>query len=537
MAPRDPKDGGRAGGGGGGAADPEADIEAPLLASSGSSFFLDPAGEDGDEEQRSRRRRFLLGSHAQSNTTSQVALVGADVCPIQSLDYELIENDVFKQDWRARGRDHILRYVALKWVLCFLVGALAAAAGFVANLGVENVAGAKFVVTSNLMLDGKHGSAFAVFLASNFALTMLAAVLTVFVAPAAAGSGIPEVKAYLNGVDAPNIFSLKTLIVKIPLNLLYSSDHFYEKWRSALLWRAFFTTAMVAVVLRALIDFCKSGKCGLFGKGGLIMFDVTADYVTYHLVDLPPVITLGVFGGILGSLYNFFLDKVLRLYNLINEKGKTYKLLLAATVTRAPVVGILTRHDFMPEHILGLHPFLFKSRWKKAVLWLEEYLPAQCKSTLIVVSHEEGFLNAVRDEILHFEDKKLHAYRGNFDAFVRSYEQRKATTMKEHEKLAKAARKGGRKAPKKWHDFSVDFHFPVPTELPGGRHLLRITGAGSAARRCAMAQAARCPPTGHGVLREARDGNRDLMGWCGFEDGDLGHLITGRPCRTGLGPI
>jgi H+/Cl- antiporter ClcA len=49
------------------------------------------------------------------------------------------------------------------------------------------------------------------------------------------------------------------------------------------------------------------------------MFDVTADYVTYHLIDLPPVITLGVFGGILGSLYNFFLDKVLCLYNLINE--------------------------------------------------------------------------------------------------------------------------------------------------------------------------------------------------------------------------
>jgi chloride channel 7 len=67
----------------------------------------------------------------------------------------LIENDVFKQDWRARGRGHILRYVALKWALCFLVGALAAAAGFVANLGVENVAGAKFVVTSDLMLDGR----------------------------------------------------------------------------------------------------------------------------------------------------------------------------------------------------------------------------------------------------------------------------------------------------------------------------------------------------------------------------------------------
>lgn len=172
--------------------DPKGDIEAPLVSSS-SSFFQDAAYEDGfgegDEEQRRQRRRFLLGGRSQSNTTSQVALVGADVCPIESLDYEyglpqlpnlrrfacslawfdpfgldsidagcacrLIESDVFKQDWRARGQAHILRYVALKWALCFLVRALAAAAGFVANLGVENVAGAKFVVTSNLMLVGK----------------------------------------------------------------------------------------------------------------------------------------------------------------------------------------------------------------------------------------------------------------------------------------------------------------------------------------------------------------------------------------------
>lgn len=67
----------------------------------------------------------------------------------------------------------------------------------------------------------RHGSAFAVFLASNFVLTMLAAVLTVYVAPAAAGSGIPEVKAYLNGVDAPNIFSLKTLIVKVTVHVSF----------------------------------------------------------------------------------------------------------------------------------------------------------------------------------------------------------------------------------------------------------------------------------------------------------------------------
>ncbi|RCV35701.1 hypothetical protein SETIT_7G261000v2 [Setaria italica] len=65
----------------------------------------------------------------------------------------------------------------------------------------------------------------------------------------------------------------------------------------------------------------------------------------------------------------------------------------------------------------------------QAVLWLEEYLSAQCKSTLIVVFHE-------------LPQRRLPQRRGNFDAFVRSYEQKKATAMKEHEKLAKAARKG-----------------------------------------------------------------------------------------------
>lgn len=46
---------------------------------------------------------------------------------------------------------------------------------------------------------------------------MFASVITAYMAPAAAGSGIPEVKAYLNGVDAPGIFSLRTLVVKVRL--------------------------------------------------------------------------------------------------------------------------------------------------------------------------------------------------------------------------------------------------------------------------------------------------------------------------------
>jgi len=49
------------------------------------------------------------------------------------------------------------------------------------------------------------------------------------------------------------------------------------------------------------------------------MFDVYSANISYHVEDLPPVLALGLIGGILGSFYNFLLDKVLRVYNLINE--------------------------------------------------------------------------------------------------------------------------------------------------------------------------------------------------------------------------
>lgn len=91
------------------------------------------------------------------------------------------------------------------------------------------------------------------------------------------------------------------------------------RWRSALLWRTFFTTAVVAVVLRSLIGFCRSGKCGLFGEGGLIMFDINSTIPDYNMVDLLAVTLIGVIGGLLGSLYNYLVDKVVRTYSIINE--------------------------------------------------------------------------------------------------------------------------------------------------------------------------------------------------------------------------
>ncbi|KAH0654308.1 hypothetical protein KY290_032591 [Solanum tuberosum] len=365
-----------------------------------------PAPEMEEDEESLTHPLLNSLSRSTSNNTSQVAIVGSSVSPIESLDYEIMENDYFKQDWRRGEKIQILQYVSMKWMMCFFIGLLVGLVGFCNNLAVENIAGMKFVVTSDLMRARRYTTAFLVFASSNFGLTLFAGLITAFIAPEAAGSGIPEVKAYLNGVDAPAIFSLRTLFVKIvgsisavsgslvigkagPMvhtgaciaaligqggsqkygltwkwlkyfkndrdrrdlvtcgsaagmaaafrapvgGLLFALEEMASWWRSALLWRAFFTTAVVAIVLRALIDVCLSGKCGLFGKGGLIMFDVTSANVAYQIWDVPPVLLLAVIGGIWASLYNFLQDRVLRIYNRINERRAAYKIVLALTVS------------------------------------------------------------------------------------------------------------------------------------------------------------------------------------------------------------
>ncbi|KAL8208753.1 hypothetical protein R6Q57_008165 [Mikania cordata] len=367
--------------------------------------YISDTGASPDEESITEPLLYLRFST--SNITSQVAIVGSNPCPIESLDYEIIENGVFNQDWRSRSKFQIFQYLSLKWILCLVIGIAVSLVGFFNNLAIENIAGEKFVITSNMMLANRYLAAFLIFAAANLGLTVFACLITTLIAPEAAGSGIPEIKAYLNGVDAPAIFSFRTLLVKIvgsiaavssSLNVgkagpmvhtaaciaaaltcqggskkygltwrclrffnndrdrrdlvtcgsaagiaaafrapvggvLFAFEEMASWWRSALLWRAFFSTAIVAILLRGLTDTCLSGKCGLFGTGGLIMFDVTSVDITYHLIDVPPVLLLAVVGGIAGSFYNFLLGKVQRIYNLINEKGTAFKILLACTVS------------------------------------------------------------------------------------------------------------------------------------------------------------------------------------------------------------
>ncbi len=58
----------------------------------------------------------------------------------------------------------------------------------------------------------------------------------------------------------------------------------------------------------------------------------------------------------------------------------------------------------------------------EAVLWLESYL-CQYKHTLIVVSHDRGFLNEICTDIMEFKNLKLTYYKGDYDTYVRTSEE------------------------------------------------------------------------------------------------------------------
>ena len=68
----------------------------------------------------------------------------------------------------------------------------------------------------------------------------------------------------------------------------------------------------------------------------------------------------------------------------------------------------------------------------EASIWLENYLKKYSK-TLLVISHDRNLLNNICDGIIHFENKKLVSYSGNYNNFYKNY----ILKHENEEKLAK----------------------------------------------------------------------------------------------------
>ncbi|TRX75212.1 ATP-binding cassette domain-containing protein [Pseudomonas mangiferae] len=68
-----------------------------------------------------------------------------------------------------------------------------------------------------------------------------------------------------------------------------------------------------------------------------------------------------------------------------------------------------------------------------AILWLEDWLKAY-PGTLLLISHDRDFLDAVVDHVAHLEQRKLTLYRGGYSAFERTRAERLAQQQQAYEK-------------------------------------------------------------------------------------------------------
>jgi ATP-binding cassette subfamily F protein 3 len=68
--------------------------------------------------------------------------------------------------------------------------------------------------------------------------------------------------------------------------------------------------------------------------------------------------------------------------------------------------------------------------------WLEQYL-ATTDRTVLCISHDRAFLNAMANHVLHFEGGTAFAYTGGYASFVQQREERRLTQQRQFEKQQK----------------------------------------------------------------------------------------------------
>eukprot|EP00761_Pharyngomonas_kirbyi_P012339 gb/GECH01012366.1/.p1 GENE.gb/GECH01012366.1/~~gb/GECH01012366.1/.p1 ORF type:complete len:763 (+),score=121.47 gb/GECH01012366.1/:1-2289(+) len=135
----------------------------------------------------------------------------------ESLEYINAENVALRQYLRnRRPRDESLEN-AQKWLMSLLIGITTGIVAYGAIFCIDKIYEVKLWLVDGFLVQGDNrakGIAFLIYVSINLFLALLSSCIIIFVEPAAAGSGIPEVKGYLNGVLVRHAFNIRTLIGK-----------------------------------------------------------------------------------------------------------------------------------------------------------------------------------------------------------------------------------------------------------------------------------------------------------------------------------
>ncbi|XP_068099565.1 H(+)/Cl(-) exchange transporter 7 [Hyperolius riggenbachi] len=137
----------------------------------------------------------------------------------ESLDYDNSENQLFMEEERRINHAAFRTVEVTRWIICGMIGILTGLIACFIDIMVEQLADVKYhIVKTNIdKFTEKGGLSFSLLLwaALNGIIVLVGSLLVAFIEPVAAGSGIPQIKCFLNGVKIPHVVRLKTLVVKV----------------------------------------------------------------------------------------------------------------------------------------------------------------------------------------------------------------------------------------------------------------------------------------------------------------------------------
>lgn len=153
----------------------------------------------------------------------------------ESLDYELIENVILLEHQHKSRCKKIITQEFQRWIAILIIGLATAMSGFFACSVVNYLTQTKFkqiIKLSNNLECSRNNTPlepplsnfqlfkcmlvpYIIWLSWNILFALISSLMVTYLAPVAAGSGIPVVKCYLNGVKIPEVVRFKTYVIKL----------------------------------------------------------------------------------------------------------------------------------------------------------------------------------------------------------------------------------------------------------------------------------------------------------------------------------
>lgn len=131
---------------------------------------------------------------------------------VESLDYLAPNCEVYRE-WVSESELHGDNAWD-KWFIMMMIGVVVGTIGFLVKSATAIIFTQKYKLVEHFIEDANFLAVWACVAAIDVSLVLVSTSIIVWVAPAASGSGIPEVIGFLNGASLRKIFNIRTLFVK-----------------------------------------------------------------------------------------------------------------------------------------------------------------------------------------------------------------------------------------------------------------------------------------------------------------------------------